>query len=165
MGICKTHSLFPSCHSFYSWHFLQVPVNNVFFSLFFFLFFRFFFQIRHTYDRKKSVPWHDAECVYIYIYSLIPFFLPVFFVCFGSHCTISIVRVRMTLTGGRRFFLLRFFFLRQSSPFLDFFFSFSLSFIRSFTMTTCVCQKKRNKEFCCIYGLFFFFLFFLSSFR
>ncbi len=107
--------------------FLQVPVNNFFFSLFFcssVFFSR--FDILMT-GRKVYYAMTLDVYVYIYIYSLIPFFLSFFFVCFGSHGTISIVRVRMTLTGGRRFFLLQFFFSDKVHLFSTFFFFFSLS--------------------------------------
>jgi hypothetical protein len=85
--------------------------------------------------------------------------LSAFLLCFGSHCTISIVRVRMTLTGGRRFFLLRFF--SQTKFTFSLLFFFSRSFTRSFTMTRCewMCvRKKRNlKYWWCNYNFSIFY--------
>jgi len=64
----------------------------------------------------------------------------------------------MTLTGGRRFFFLGFFFSNKVHLFIIFFLSFSLSrsaspsspfslfFIRSLTMTMHVSQKKEIKK-------------------
>ncbi len=145
MGTCKTHSFFPSFLSFSLFLAFSCRYRSItfFFLSLSFSVLPFFFQIRHTYDRKRSVLCHDVEC--IYIYGLIPFFLSVFFVCFGSHCTISIVRVRMTLTGGRRFLLLRFFFSNKVHLFSTFLsLSLSLSSTRSLTMTMCVSQKKKE---------------------
>ncbi len=128
MGICKTHSVFPSCHSFYSWLFFSCRYRSITFFFSLFLFFRFFsrFEILMT---GREVCYVMMSNVYRRSNTFLSVCLSAFLLCFGSHCTISIVRVRMTLTGGRRFFLLRFFFLRQSSPFLYFFSSLALPLV------------------------------------
>jgi hypothetical protein len=152
MGVCKTHSFFPSCHFFLFLAFFltQVPVNNLF-SLFFFLFSRFFsrFYILMTGRKVYTMPW---RWMHIYIYTRLNTFS--FYLlslsCFSLY-TITFARVRMTFTGGRRFFSSFFFSQTKftfSLFFFLFFFSLSLLFTRSLAMTPyiCVCQKIKNRR-------------------
>jgi hypothetical protein len=102
------------------------------------------------------MPWS-----WMYIYGLIPFFL-----CFGFHCKISIVRVRMTLTGGRRFFFSSSFFFSQTKFTFSLLFFPSLSFVLLQWRYVYVCVKKIiKKEIRSTSGVITIFQFSLSSFR
>ena len=149
MGVCKTHSFFLSCHSFYSWlFFLQVPVNNLFFSFFLNFFFcsPFFFRFDILMTGREV---YYAMMLNVYIRSN----------TFLSVCLLALFHFSLynwnwmpSHDTNRRsaVFSSSFFFLKQSSPF-HYFSSLSLSLALCFSPSffdddsACVTKKEIEK--------------------